>query len=410
MFSREIPPPPRFYHSFTLLELLIVIGILAVLASVTFIVLNPSEQLKKTRDSRRLADLKSLDKAIGIYESQTMSPSTGSSTKIYLSLPDTSSTCSSYSLPPAPPSYSYACVTEANLRKTNGSGWVPIEFSSIAIGSPLSVLPVDPINNNQYYYTYVTGGSYQLTALSESTGNKVSDMAISDGGRMPGTFEIGTDLSLGPFTRDNGLVGYWTFDEGTGTTAYDYSGNSNTGTLTNGPVWQTSSNCKKGGCLSFDGVNDYINVPTSAAINHTTNGTFSISIWVKPNTLTSAWRRGTIVQGSYLNSGYRLGFDNGGAPRFWTGQNGGTLTMFSSTAMTINQWNHVIVTYNNQQAYLYLNGQQVGSATGTYIAGTNAFRIGALVSEYYSGYLDDVLIYNRALSADEIQAIYNTTR
>ncbi len=90
----------KFTTGFTLLELLIVIGILAVLASVTFIAINPAEQLKKTRDSRRLADLKSLDKAVSIYESQAMNSVTGSSTKIYLSLPDTSSTCASYSLPP----------------------------------------------------------------------------------------------------------------------------------------------------------------------------------------------------------------------------------------------------------------------------------------------------------------------
>ncbi len=357
-----------------------------------------------------MADLRSLDKALSIYESQTMSPSTGSSTKVYLSLPDTSQTCASYTLPQAPPGYNYACVTEANLRKTNGSGWVPVDFSSIAIGSPLSVLPIDPKNNASYYYTYVTGGSFMLSGLTESSGNKVSDQAITDGGRMPGTFELGTNLSLGPFTRDNGLVGYWSFDEGTGTTAYDYSGNSNTGTLTNGPTWQTSANCKKGGCLSFDGVDDYVGAPSTSALNFTANGTFSISVWVKPNTLASAWRRGIIVQENYLNSGYRFGFSNGGQPLFWTGQSGGTLELNSSQNLIINEWNHLTVAYNNQQAFIYVNGLQAGNASGTYAAGLNPTRLGYLVSEYFSGIFDDIRIYNRALSADEISAIYNATR
>jgi hypothetical protein len=54
----------------------------------------------------------------------------------------------------------------------------------------------------------------------------------------------------------NGLIGYWSFDEGTGVTAADGSGSGNTGTLTYGPVWAPAANCKVGGCLQLDGVND----------------------------------------------------------------------------------------------------------------------------------------------------------
>src|SRR3989344_3676813 len=65
--------------------------------------------------------------------------------------------------------------------------------------------------------------------------------------------------SLFPQTQaqTSGLVGYWTFDEGTGATASDSSGNNNTGTLTNGPTWTTG---KIGQALSFDGVDDYVNI------------------------------------------------------------------------------------------------------------------------------------------------------
>src|SRR3972149_8165412 len=274
--------PRRFSSSFPLLEILIVIAILAGLASISFVVLNPLEQLRKTRDSRRLADLRSLNNALSIYESQSSTVSLGTSTFVYLSLPDTNVNCTSYSLPPAPVGYSYQCVTSANLRKTNGTGWVPVNLASLTIGSPLPVLPLDPINNNLYYYTYVPGGSFMLTGLMESSGGTASNSAVTDGGRMPGTYETGSDLSLGPFTRDRGLVGYWPLDEASGTIAYDYSGNSNTGTLSNGPIWQTSANCKKGGCLLFDGVNDYVWIsdPSSGVIDFGVSD-FSVVTWIQ---------------------------------------------------------------------------------------------------------------------------------
>ena len=196
---------PRYFHSFTLLELLIVIAILAILASVTFIALNPAEQLKKARDSRRLADLKSLHNALSIYESQSTNAYFGTSTWVYLSLPDANANCSSYSLPTIPSGYSYACVTEQSLRKTDGSGWVPTNLSSIAIGSPVSALPVDPQNTASYYYAYIPGGSWELTTKMEAQQNILAgskDMVSSDGGDEPTRFEIGSNIFLSPWNLE----------------------------------------------------------------------------------------------------------------------------------------------------------------------------------------------------------------
>ena len=66
----------------------------------------------------------------------------------------------------------------------------------------------------------------------------------------------------------NGLVGYWRFDEGSGSIAYDYSGNGNNGTLINGPTWVDGI---LGKALEFDGVNDYVNIPDSSSLD--INGT-----------------------------------------------------------------------------------------------------------------------------------------
>jgi prepilin-type N-terminal cleavage/methylation domain len=65
----------------------------------------------------------------------------------------------------------------------------------------------------------------------------------------------------------NGLVGRWGFDEGTGTVTYDESGNGNNGTLINGPTWQSTSSCKVGYCLGFNGSSTYVNMGTSTVFH-----------------------------------------------------------------------------------------------------------------------------------------------
>lgn len=74
-----------------------------------------------------------------------------------------------------------------------------------------------------------------------------------------------------------GPVGYWTFDEGENTTAYDSSGNGNDGTLTNGPTW---TNGPVGGAIDLDGSDDYVNVGTGSGLSFTDN--FTLSSWIHP--------------------------------------------------------------------------------------------------------------------------------
>jgi len=201
-----------------------------------------------------------------------------------------------------------------------------------------------------------------------------------------------------------GPVGYWKMDEKTGTgsnAVKDTSGNGNHGTMEASMTESDWVLGKYGSALDFDGSNDYVNVGSSPILNFSDNGNFSISIWIKPRTLVSAWRRGIIVQESYLNSGYRFALSNGGAPIFWTTQSGGTLSVTGGTLL-VDQWSHVEVTYNNQQAYLYLNGTKVGNATGTYVAGSNALRIGSYVNEYFDGLIDEVKIYSYARTAKQV--------
>jgi hypothetical protein len=199
---------------------------------------------------------------------------------------------------------------------------------------------------------------------------------------------------------------------GSGTNWTDLSANGNNATTFNNIAVPTQFvyGTSNGGTLTFDG-NSYASVVSTPALNFSNNGNFSISVWIKPDTITSSWIRGIMVQETYLASGYRFGIMNGGRPSFWTTQSGGTLQLNpASQSLAINQWANVTVTYSNQQAYMYINGAQAASSTGTYVAGSNNVNIGSIVSEYYSGQFGSVSMYNRALTSTEVQQNFNALR
>ena len=93
-------------------------------------------------------------------------------------------------------------------------------------------------------------------------------------------FLTGTALAAEP-----NLVAWWKFDEGTGGISYDSAGD-NDGILVNAPVWTSG---KIGGGLSFDGINDYVDVPDNAALRFTKSSSFSICSWAKPMALSGEY-------------------------------------------------------------------------------------------------------------------------
>ncbi len=191
---------PISTKGFTLIELLIVVGILAILGTVVVIIINPTQMLTQTRDSRRLSELSDLNRALQIAAVQGIT-SFGSSTTVYISIPDaTSSVCASLGLPALSGGWQYHCANPTDFRKIDGNGWIPVLFNSLTSGPPFDALPFDPINTTStgLYYTYVvSGGSWELTAVFESTKYQ-QQYAKNDGGRSDTVFEIGTHLQLTP--------------------------------------------------------------------------------------------------------------------------------------------------------------------------------------------------------------------
>lgn len=154
---------------FTLVELMVTIGLVAIMSTVATVTLNPAELLRQSRDSTRLSDLSTINTALGIISADTTSPNFGSSSVVYISIPDTSPTCANIPDLPALTSSTYSCASPENYKNTDGTGWVPLNLSNISFGTPLAQLPTDPINLTTcgLYYTYVPGWGMSAALQSE---------------------------------------------------------------------------------------------------------------------------------------------------------------------------------------------------------------------------------------------------
>lgn len=163
--------------SFTLIELMIVIAILAILAAAVVIILNPTELLAQSRDGTRFSDLTTLTSALNA--STVNSVPLGSNNIIYVSIPDpalsgnATSTCADLGLPTIVSTWTYQCVSPQNYKDTNGTGWIPVNENLTPGGPTVPTLPVDPLNSTSSgnYYLYSTNGTswtIQVPSLESS--------------------------------------------------------------------------------------------------------------------------------------------------------------------------------------------------------------------------------------------------
>ena len=222
-------------------------------------------------------------------------------------------------------------------------------------------------------------------------------------------FLLGMQLAYAQYTTE--IVAHWKLDEGSGTTASDSSGNGNNGVLVNGPTWAGG---KINGALSFDGSNDEMWWSYTKPQN-----TFTVSAWIKANTTHEIDGESTSGTGGVSGQKYL----------FWPnqeGSNGGmgisagingisvyehgdsympALAVYSSSLGT--GWNHIIVVYENKQPKIYSNGLLVRTGSTSLKSIVYApTGIGGGVYGHFPGLIDDARVYNRALSAAEIQSIY----
>jgi glucose/arabinose dehydrogenase/chitodextrinase len=250
-----------------------------------------------------------------------------------------------------------------------------------------------------------TATSYSDAGVAPSTTYRYQVRAVDAAGNLSGYSAVAEATTAAAPATPPGLVGAWGFTEGAGTTTADSSGNGNAGTLV-GPSWTTSGRFGNG--LSFNGTNSVVRVADSASLDLTTGMT--LSAWIRPTATQSGWK--TILQ--HETDAYFLNASNSDGPLRPSG--GGTLggdTQYLSgpTANPVNDWTDVAFTYDGATLRLYINGTQVASraAGGAIQTTNNPLWIGgnSPYGEYFTGLIDEVRIYNRALTQTEIQADMN---
>lgn len=213
-----------------------------------------------------------------------------------------------------------------------------------------------------------------------------------------------------------GLVGYWSFGDGRGAVATDFSGNKRSLNLNNGPAWATG---KIGASLDFDGVNDFASVTSTLGI--TGNATFTLSAWIRPDSVGSAATIAGFIGGGGAGDAAMILAPNGsGSVGLWMNSCG---AVTGTGVITTGSWQHIVITKTAGSSAttvtLYVNGvsqslsTQFSSCTPS-IASTR-FNVGSgwnasNSDQLFDGRIDEVRVYNRALSSTEVTALYGQTR
>jgi prepilin-type N-terminal cleavage/methylation domain-containing protein len=332
----------RLRPAFTLVELIVVITVIAILASVVFVAVDPAKRFNAAKDSRRLNNAESISKALNQY------------------LVDNGS------LPAGIPS---GAANAKQICRTGITDATCVSLSS-ALAVYIKSLPVDDIETSALY-----------------TGYTVYSMG---GGVVVLPLYLGGTASASP----TDYIGYWKFDETSGTSAVDSSGNGNTGTHNNGPTISTTvapttfSNARS---LQFDGTDDYVSAPVARG------STVTFSMWATWNGAGSPM----LFLAGNEGSGPDLFFYAGSI--CWNTWDGCANPFGSIPASASNgSFHHYALVAETGNTKLYYDGVLLGSANYVNPSGTTVFNIGGGSSWRWGGRIDDVRLYNRALTATEI--------
>jgi uncharacterized protein (TIGR03437 family) len=285
---------------------------------------------------------------------------------------------------------SAACTVTLSSAAPGGGSVVTLADNSAALTTPASVTVV----------AGATTGSFTATAGSVTADQPVTMTASLNGSNATSA------LTVVAAPVSTGLVAAYSFNEGTGTTVADASGNGNTGTITNA-TWSTAG--KFGNALKFNGSNSWVTIKDSASLDLTKGMT--LEGWINPTALGTAWRTlllkeqpSGLVYSLYANTD--------------TSQPSGHVYITTEyntrgTAVApLNAWTHLATTYDGATLRMYVNGVLASNkaVTGSIKASTGVLRIGgnSIWGEYFTGLIDEVRIYNRALAASEILSDMNS--
>ncbi|NPV47688.1 MAG: LamG domain-containing protein [Armatimonadetes bacterium] len=225
--------------------------------------------------------------------------------------------------------------------------------------------------------------------------------------RVAASIFLAATMATGLMAAEEGLVGYWTFDEGAGTTVHDQSGEGNHGAVRGGARFVPRGG---GYALALDGKDDYVDCGNGASLDLT--GAVTLEAWIKPDALPGAE---PLVMGKYFDS-YGLTHYRDG--NFWFYISGGGNNAKGRAEVGV--WSHVVATFDGTEMAVYVNHQQVDrhASKSREIAHGGSFLMGLTranpsatdpgygPTSFWRGMLDNVRVYNRALTQAEVIAHY----
>ncbi len=257
--------------------------------------------------------------------------------------------------------------------------------------------------NTAGQYTGSLANNGERIRLEDVIGRTILDFEYKDGWR-PIADGDGFSLTIiepgdSAIYSSEGLVAHWKFDDGSGNTATDSAG-INHGTLYGDPTWTAG---RINGALNFDGAEDYVSVgPVAPLIGNTVTA----QAWIRTSEFGGIWNP---VLTQNAGNGYYF-YISSGRPAFYIVVGAAYVQAISPDTINPNEWYHVAGTNDGSNLKLYVDGQLRGSDNSTGFLGvsSNAY-IGFEPSSslYFNGLIDDVRIYNRAVSESEFQDIAN---
>ncbi|SVC59019.1 uncharacterized protein METZ01_LOCUS311873, partial [marine metagenome] len=211
----------------------------------------------------------------------------------------------------------------------------------------------------------------------------------------------------------SGLVAHYPFDGN----ASDMSGNGNHGTVNGGAALGTDRHGVAGKAYSFDGVDDYVQVASSAELRDLTE--YTVSLWAWAQNFDASYNPLVTKMSGDVSSFEIYGGANGSDGFSLVHNRGSTTTSHSYSALPSSRWNHLLITYSGGTLSKYDDGSLHASFTGwpnpehhdfPIYVGKGTWQGGDTSLYFHQGLIDDIRIYDRALSAAEVTQLYHLER